>query len=102
MQTITHETFDGLAFPVARVRYSDGKWHATIRRDADRTYRARVGYDYSIGGGARGARVAAITAFAKALADHNGLSAAGDYVAVPGDLGAGTYSFTFVPVYLLK
>jgi hypothetical protein len=98
---ITNETFDGLAFPVARVRYTGNGYSATIYRDRDRTYRARTSYDHAIGGGARGALPAALKAFDKALADHNGLSAHGDYVAVPGDLTADLYSFTFVPVEIL-
>lgn len=94
--------FDGLAFPVARVRYSNGKWSASIYRDRDQTYRARLSYDHAIGAGARGARVAALAAFDKALADTNGLAASGDYIAVPGDFDANTYVFTFVPTELLK
>jgi hypothetical protein len=94
--TITHSTFASLAFPVTRVRYSNGKWHAQIFRDSDCTYRARTSYNHAVGGGARGARAAA---FDKALADSNGLSADGDYVAIPGDMDASTYVFTFVPVH---
>lgn len=98
----TTQTFDALAFPVARVRYSNGRWYATIYRDTDRTYRARTSYDHAVGGGARGARAAALAAFDKALADTNGLSAEGAYVAIPGDFDAKTYTFTFVPRELLR
>jgi hypothetical protein len=96
---IRNATFDGLAFPVAKVRYSgdSSNWSASIYRDTDRTYRARASYDPAIGGGARGALPAALKAMDKALADHNGLSAEGDYIAVPGDYSAGEYVFTFVP-----
>jgi hypothetical protein len=97
MPGITHETFDGLAFPVARVRYTGNGYSATIYRDRDRTYRARTSYSHALGGGARGALPAALKAFDKALADNNGLAASGDYVAVPGDLTDQLYSFTFVP-----
>lgn len=94
---VTNFTFDGLAFPVARVRYTGNGWSATIYHDHDRTYRARASYDHAIGGGARGALPAALKAFSKALADNNGLAAEGEYVAVPGDLNADFYTFTFVP-----
>ena len=39
MPNITNQTFDGLAFPVARVRYTGNGYSATIYRDRDRTYR---------------------------------------------------------------
>ena len=93
----SNATFDGLAFPVAKVRYSSGSYSASVYRDRERTYRARASYDHAIGGGARGALPAALKAFAKALADQNGLSAEGDYIAVPGDFSADLYTFTFVP-----
>lgn len=93
----TNATFDGLAFPVAKVRYTGNGYSATIYRDRDRTYRARVSYDHSIGPGARNAIRAALKAFEKALADNDGLSTDGDYVAIPGDLNADFYVFTFVP-----
>jgi hypothetical protein len=106
MPTTTNQTFDGLAFPVARVRYSgdSGRWSASIRRDSERTYRARVSYDQATGGGARGALPAALECLERALADLD-LGAGADpseYVAIPGDLDAGTYTFTFVPAYLLN
>jgi hypothetical protein len=94
---ITNETFGGLAFPVAKVRYTGNGYSATIYRDRDRTYRAKTNYDHAVGGGARGALPAALKAFDKALADNNGLAASGDYVAVPGDFNADFYVFTFVP-----
>lgn len=104
--TVSNHTFDGLAFPVARVRYSgdSGNWSASIRRDSERTYRARVSYDYATGGGARGALPAALKCLERALADldlgtgHD----PSDYVAVPGDLDAGAYVFTFVPAYFFN
>lgn len=98
-KTTTNATFDGLAFPVAKVRYSNGKYNASIYRDTDRIYRARVSYDHAIGGGARGALPAALKAFQKALADSNGLASAGDYVAIPGDYDSSLYTFTFVPTH---
>jgi hypothetical protein len=101
MPAITNHTFDGLAFPVARVRYTGNGYSATIYRDRDRKYSARTSYDHAIGGGARGALPAALKAFDKALADSNGLAASGDYVAIPGDLTDQLYSFTFVPRELL-
>jgi hypothetical protein len=97
MTSTTSERFDGLAFPVAKVRYTGNGYSATVYRDRDRTYRAKTSYDPAIGGGARGARPAALKAFAKALADNNGLAREGDYVAIPGDFNANFYTFTFVP-----
>jgi hypothetical protein len=96
------DRFDGLAFPVARVRYTGNGYSAIIYRDRDRTYRARAPYDHAIGGGARGALPAALKAFDKALADNTGLAASGEYVAIPGDLTDKLYSFTFVPRELLS
>jgi hypothetical protein len=99
----TTQTFDGLAFPVARVRYSNDHWNATLRRDSERTYRARTSYDHAIGGGARGARDAALRAMEKALAELDlgaGANVA-DYAAVPGDFDERTYVFTFVPAEIL-
>jgi hypothetical protein len=100
--TTTNETFDGLAFPVARVRYTGNGYSATIYRDRDRKYSARTSYDHAVGGGARGALPAALKAFEKALADNNGLAASGDYIAIPGDLTDQLYSFTFVPREILE
>jgi hypothetical protein len=105
MPTITNQTFDSLAFPVARVRYwGDGRWSATLRRDSERTYRARVSCDHATGEGARGALPAALECLERALADIDlGAGATpSEYVAIPGDLDAGTYTFTFVPAYLLN
>lgn len=98
---VTAPTFDGLAFTVATVRYNAGRYSATIRRD-DTVYRARAGYNHATGGGARGARPAALKVFAKLLADNHGLALEGDYVAIPGDLDRETYTFTFVPKDLLR
>lgn len=100
--SITNTTFDGLAFPVAKVRYTGNGYSATIYRDRDRTYRARTSYDHAIGGGARGALPAALKAFAAALADNDGLARDGDYVAVPGDFNADFYVFTFVPTHFFN
>lgn len=96
-QTITDSTFDGLAFVVARVRYSSGHYNATIRRD-DEAWRARVSYDHAIGPGARNAVRAARAAFDKLRAEHD-VFATEEYVAIPGDLDRDTYTFTFVPAY---
>jgi hypothetical protein len=90
-------TFAGLAFVTATVTYSNGHYNATIVRDVDRKYRARVSYDHAINAGARNAIRAARAAFEKALADNDGLSMDGDYVAIPGDLDNSKYVFTFVP-----
>lgn len=97
--TVSNATFDGLAFPVAKVRYTGSGYSASVYRDRDRTYRAKASYDHAVGGGARGALPAALKAFAKALADTNGLASEGDYVAVPGDFSADFYTFTFVPAH---
>lgn len=102
---ITNETFDGLAFPVARVRYSGptdtrgGRWRASIRRDADRTFRASAPYDHDTGGGGRGALPAALKALESALDAIDPDTTVDDYVAVPGDLSADAYIFTFVPAH---
>jgi hypothetical protein len=100
----TNETFDGLAFPVAKVRLNGAtdtrgaRYSATVYRDRDRTYRATAPYDHGIGGGARGALPAALKAFERALAENDPpASAIGDYVAVPGDFSQDLYVFTFVP-----
>jgi hypothetical protein len=96
---ISQATFDGLAFPVAKVRYTGSGYSASIYRDHDRIYRAKTSYDHAIGGGARGALPAAVKAFEKALADNNGFEQHGGYVAIPGDFSAGLYTFTFVPTH---
>jgi hypothetical protein len=106
MATLSQHTFDGLAFPVARVRYSgdSGRYTATIRRDSYRSYRASAPYDHATGGGARGALPAALKCLEDALADLD-LGAGhepSDYIAVPGDLDAGAYVFTFVPAYFFN
>jgi len=102
--TITNQTFDGLAFPVAKVRYSSGSWNASIRRDSERTFRARTSYDHATGGGARGALPAALKCLEKALADVDlgGGASVADYLAIPGDLDGGAYAFTFVPASLIN
>jgi hypothetical protein len=94
---VTNATFDGLAFPVARVTYSSnsGNCSATIVRGSDRIYRARVSYDHAIGG-SRNAVRAAEKAFEKVRADLP-VFAREEYVAIPGDLNNGAYVFTFVP-----
>lgn len=98
---ITNATFDSLAFPVARVTYrgDSSNWAASMYRDRDRTYRARVGFDHAIGGGARGALAAALKVLERALADLNSGATVADYVAVPGDFSADAYTFTFVPTH---
>lgn len=101
MSQISNAKFDGLAFPVARVSYSGdaSQWNASIYRDRETTFRARVGYDPAIGGGARGALPAALKALGKALAEIDSDATVADYVAVPGDFSADAYVFTFVPKY---
>lgn len=99
---IANETFDGLAFPVAKVRYIGGAYTASVYRDRERTYRVKVSYDAATGGGARGALPAALKAFDKALKDNNGLERDGDYVAIPGDLNGDEYAFTFVPKHFFE
>lgn len=93
----SNQSFDGLAFPVAKVRYGSGNYSASIYRDRDQTYRAKASYNHAVGGGARGALPVALKAFEKCLAGHNGLAAEGEYIAVPGDFNATFYTFTFVP-----
>lgn len=100
--SITDQTFDGLAFPVAKVTYNgdSSNWSATIKRDHV-TYRARLSYDHKTGGGARGALPAARKVLEKLLTDSDGLRREGEYVAIPGDHG-NAYTFTFVPVEILN
>jgi hypothetical protein len=101
----TNQTFDGLAFPVARVRYSGptdtrgGRYNASLYRDRDRTYRASVPYGHDIGGGARGALPAALKVLECALVDITSGATVADYVAIPGDYSDDAYVFTFVPAY---
>lgn len=93
---VTNETFDGLAFPVAKVRYTGNGYSATIVWSSEHTFRARVSYDHRIGPGARNAIRAALAAHAKLTAEFPAL-ADEEPVAVPGDLNANWYTFTFVP-----
>jgi hypothetical protein len=99
---MTIPNFDGLAFPVAKVRYAGptnsrgSRWVASVYRDRDRTFRATVGYDHALPSGARNALPAALKAFEKARADIDA-DLREDYVAIPGDFDADTYIFTFVP-----
>jgi hypothetical protein len=102
---VTQQALSGLAFPVARVRfagptdYHGARYYATLRRDSERTYRASVPYSYALSASENALRAARIV-HEKALADTDG-GAPADYVAIPGDLDASSYVFTFVPVYLL-
>lgn len=89
--------FDGLAFPTARVRYTGNGYAASMYRDSERTYRARVAYDHSMSGGATQAVIAAQAVLAKSLVDNNPDASVSDYTPVPGDLDAGAYVFVFVP-----
>lgn len=97
--------FSGYAFPVVRVRFAGatnhrpGRWMATYRRDNERTYRASLSYDYAISAGAQNALPAALACFAKALDESNRGLSVFDYVAIPGDLSADSYAFTFIPSY---
>jgi hypothetical protein len=97
--TTTPSIFDGLAFPVATVRYKGDTSHfnATIVRDRDRTYRARVPYSHEIGPGARNAVRAALAAFEKMAEDNPSILSDGPHYPVPGDMNSDAYVFTFVP-----
>ena len=103
---ITQETFDGLAFPIVRVRYSGptdtrgARWYATLRRDNERTYRVNVGYDDGRPEGARNAIEAARACWEKATADLGVPS--GEHVAIPSDLSESEYAFTMVPADILN
>lgn len=102
---ITQETFDGLAFPVIRVKY-DGptdyrpsRWIATLRRDNDRSYRVSQSYDDGAPEGARNAIGAAMACWERARADLG--VPQDEHLAVPGALDANTYAFLMVPRDLL-
>lgn len=105
-KTVTQQTFDGLAFPIVRVRYAGptntrgSRWIATLRRDEERTYRVTRGYDYAAPMGSGGALAAALECWDKARADLNAWS--DEHVAIPADLDAGSYAFTFVPKAMLN
>ena len=104
---ISDETFSGLAFPVAKVRYTGptnyrgSRWIATIRRDNERTYRVIDPYRSELPSGSVNALDTARACLAKMLADNHSETSASDYVAIPAELDADTYAFTFVPTYLL-
>jgi hypothetical protein len=104
MSTIANETFKGLAFPVAKVRFNGptdhrgARYSATIRRDNERTYRTTVSFDYAKNPG-ENALSAALKCLERALEGNGSDSSVDDYVAIPGDLDASAYSFTFVPKY---
>lgn len=106
--TINHETFRGLAFPVARVRYAGptdtrgSRYIASMHRDSERTYRATRSYEPGESGGASQAIHAATLCLAKALAENNPGVEASDYIAIPGDFSADSYVFTFVPAYFFS
>lgn len=99
--------FEGLAFPVVKVRYAGptdtkgSRWIATLRRSRDEVTRVTAGYHSELPAGADNAYVAARECFAKHLASWDSDNDASDYVAVPGDLDPDTYVFTFVPAELL-
>lgn len=104
--TITQETFDGLAFPVIRVKYAGptdtkgARWIASMRRDNERSYRVTVGYDSGEREGAANAIHAARACWEKAC-DDLGVPK-GEHVAIPADLSASEYAFTMVPEYILN
>src|SRR5262245_23483276 len=104
---ITNETFEQLVFPVAKVRYAGptntrgGRYVASIYRDSERTYRATVGFDHA-DSPSTNARAAALACLTKSLADNNPDASVADYVAVPGNLSADSYTFTFVPADILN
>lgn len=110
---MTAPDFTPYCFPVVRVRfagptdYKGSRWIASMRRDNERTYRATTSYDYAKSSGASNAISAARACYAKALKDM--YRSAGepapsidDYVAIPGDLSADAYAFTFVPTYFFQ
>lgn len=104
--------FEGLAFPVVKVRYAGptdtkgSRWIATMRRDNERLFRATASYNHDLPSGADNALAAARVCYALALVDSNALGPVkrhvDDYVSVPGDLDSDTYVFTFVPAELLS
>jgi hypothetical protein len=107
---ITQDTFSPFAFPIVKVRYSGptdyhgAKWIATLRRDNERTYRVHQSYDDSLPEGAQNALQAALACFAKCFADLNpdNPHPISDYIAIPADLSANEYAFTFVPSYFFN
>lgn len=100
--------FEGLAFPVVKVRYAGptntkgSRWIATLRRSRTEVIRVTASYDYSLPTGQENALVAAKECYAKALASYDSGNDVRDYVAVPGDLNPDTYVFTFVPAELMS
>jgi hypothetical protein len=96
-----HQAFRPFAFPVAKVTYSGNaaRYYASMYRDTDRTYRAQHAYEYGESSDGSQAIHAATLCLAKSLADSSSDMKVSDYVAVPGDLNADSYVFTFVPAY---
>ena len=105
MMSIDHDTFRSLAFPVAKVRYAEptdtqgGRYVASMYRDSERTYRASRPHAHAEQAGASQAIHAATLCLAKALEENNPDAKPADYIAIPGDFSADSYTFTFVPAY---
>lgn len=101
---ITSETFDSFVFMVARVRFAGptntrgSRYIASIRRDNEHTYRVTHSYDGALSP-SKNASAAAQKCLRKALADNPYHDGTISYVAIPGDLSANSYAFTFVPHY---
>jgi hypothetical protein len=99
---ISQNTFDGLAFPVARVRYAGptevrgSRFNATMKRGED-SYRIARSYRYDEPQGAGQAVHAARLCLANYLEENDRDETVADYVAVPGEYDVDTYVFVFVP-----
>lgn len=110
---MTSTDFSGLCFPVARVRYAGptdtrgGRWIATIRRDNEHSWRMTLPYDHSLPSGSAQAVLAAREVHRRmraALLSEDGVwdTNEPEPIAIPGDLSADEYVFTFVPANLLE
>jgi hypothetical protein len=99
---ITTESFAGLAFTVVRVRYAGptntrgSRWIATITRGSERT-RVTMPYRSERPHGAVNALPAAQACFAKVRRAINEPTDPSEWVAIPAELNADEYAFTFVP-----
>lgn len=108
---ITQEAFAGFAFPVVRVKYAGptnsrgSRWIASCRIDNERTVRCTLPYRHEVASGSVNALPAAVECMQRAFAAGSGgweHPQVADYVAIPGDLSASEYSFTFVPAYFFN
>jgi hypothetical protein len=106
-QRINTETFAGLAFTTAKVRYAgptnarSSRWIATITRGQDTT-RVIEPYDSASAGGARNALPTAQACFEKVRKAIDEPTYPHEWIAIPGELDADTYAFTFVPAEYLN